>query len=141
MSCNSVSNISPTFVTVSYQLDWRLFNRASFVVELKTFTFFDLSPKFNMDHNIIFTFFSKIFEIPAKLLISNDSLSDGAIRILLNIWFWKHWFSISEYFCPEDNYCCCSWMLNERGVPLGSETIYFDNMTEIMGFNLQKTIS
>ena len=32
-------------------------------------------------------------------------------------------------------------MLNERGVPLGSETIYFDNMTEIMGFNLQKTIS
>ena len=35
----------------------------------------------------------------------------------------------------------CSWMLNERGVPLGSETIYFDNMTEIMGINLQKTIS
>ena len=64
--CTSASNISPTFIAVSYKLGWRFFNFISSMVALETFTFFDLSPHFNIAHKIIFTFFFELFRKSCK---------------------------------------------------------------------------
>ena len=119
--CTSASNISPMFIAVSYKLGWRFFNFISSMVALETFTFFDLSPHFNIAHKIIFTFFSIFFENLAKLLISYDSSSHGALRNVFNVWFWKLWFSIFDHFCLEDSYYC-SWSNEES---LGMVKLFF----------------